>query len=73
MSILKSVLIFLVAVLAICSVHGAEGKKKGDQASYIKRTGAKFLAEVAARPEVYTLKSGMLVEVKYSSDSSLSM
>jgi FKBP-type peptidyl-prolyl cis-trans isomerase FklB len=72
MSILKTVLLLLVAVLALCSVNVAEaadGQKKGDMAAYHKRTGAKYLAEVAQRPEVHTLKSGMLVEILKTSDN----
>ena len=37
--------------------------KKGDMASYQKRTGANFLAEVTKRDGVVELKSGMLVEI----------
>jgi len=41
--------------------------KKGDTNSYLKRTGEKFLSEVATREGVTTLKSGMLVEILKSS------
>jgi len=53
--------------LAILSPVLAD-KKKGDMTSYLKRTGAKFLSEVAARPNIIKLKSGMLVEVLKTSD-----
>lgn len=43
-------------------------KKKGDMNSYAKRTGAKFLTEVAQREGIITLKSGMLIEILKSSD-----
>ena len=38
------------------------------QKKYMKRTGEKFLAEVARRPNMIRLKSGMLVEVLKESD-----
>jgi len=38
-------------------------KKKGDMNSYLKRTGEKFLKETASKEGIYTLKSGMLVEI----------
>lgn len=37
--------------------------------SYYKRSGAKFLTEVAAREKVYTLPSGLLFEVVQSADA----
>ena len=59
MSLVKTCLFLFVLVLAVLGVEG----KKGDMTAYMKRTGAKFLTETAQRPEVFTLKSGMLVEV----------
>ena len=65
MSILKSCFLLLVATLLLFSGVQAEGaKKKGDMTSYLKRTGAKYLTEVGQKPGAYTLKSGMVVEVK---------
>jgi FKBP-type peptidyl-prolyl cis-trans isomerase len=51
--------LFLTAFALLVLVQVASG----DQASYLKRTGKAYLAEVAAKPGVFTLKSGMLVEV----------
>lgn len=41
-------------------------KKKADMNNYMKRTGQKFLDEVATREGVITLKSGMLVEILHT-------
>lgn len=63
------VLFAIIGVLCLfsASVFGAE-KKKADMNSYLKRTGAKFIAETAKKEGVITLKSGMLVEILKSSD-----
>lgn len=63
--------LFLLAVLLFAGLFlsNAEVKKKGSMEAYAKRTGAKFLAEVSARPGIVTLKSGMLVEVLKSAES----
>lgn len=42
--------------------------KKGDINSYNKRTGEKFLKEIAQKEGVIALKSGMLVEILKSSE-----
>lgn len=54
-----STIFFIFAILAV----GAFAKKKGDQASYQKRVGQKFLDEVATNEGVIKLKSGMLIEI----------
>ena len=43
-------------------------EKKGGMDSYYKRTGKKYLDEVAKRDNIVTLKSGMLLEVLSASD-----
>lgn len=55
---------FIAFVLVLCSFAGA---KKADMESYMKRTGQKFLAEMASKEGVIRLKSGMLIEVVQSS------
>jgi FKBP-type peptidyl-prolyl cis-trans isomerase len=47
-------LVFALISLNLCS---------GDQISYMKRVGKKFLDEKAKEPDVITLKSGMLVKI----------
>lgn len=61
-----------VAFLLLLFVSGQNcqvAKKKGSLEAYAKRTGAKFLAETSAKSGVFTLKSGMLVEILKSSDN----
>lgn len=53
---------FLSLLLCIGIVVAAD-KKKGDLNSYLKRTGAKFLKEVAKKEGIIKLKSGMLIEI----------
>jgi len=65
--------LLLLAVLLLSSyacVEGASSKASVEekQKKYAKRTGEKFLAEVARRPGIIRLKSGMLVEVLKESD-----
>jgi hypothetical protein len=62
MQIIKYLYAALVAALAFVSISASE-KKKGDVNAYLKRTGAKFLEEVAQRDGIIKLKSGMLVEI----------
>lgn len=67
-----ALLLLAVSSYAIGSQHeeplGGAKKKKGDMSSYYKRTGQKFLDEVAKREGIMTLKSGMLIEVLKASD-----
>jgi len=57
-------------VLAFCALAlifvGAA--KKGDMNTYMKRVGAKYLKEVAAKEGIIELKSGMLVEILKTTD-----
>ena len=63
-----SLVLFLFAtILIFTSVH-ADEKKKGDLNSYLKRTGTKYLQEVAKKEGIIELKSGMLVEILKTSD-----
>jgi FKBP-type peptidyl-prolyl cis-trans isomerase FklB len=55
----------IIAVLIISSLIYVSFA--GDVNSYTKRTGAKFLQEVAQRDGIVQLKSGMLVEILKSS------
>lgn len=57
-----SLLLFAAVLLFLSGGVDASGKK-ADLNAYNKRTGQKFLEEVAARPGIHKLKSGMLVEV----------
>jgi FKBP-type peptidyl-prolyl cis-trans isomerase FklB len=62
-------ILFLVAIVVLALTSVVAEKKKGDLASYAKRTGAKYLTEKAKEAGVITLKSGMLVEILKSGDS----
>lgn len=65
-------LLYVVALLVGMFISGhycQVAKKKGSMEAYAKRTGAKFLAETSAKAGVFTLKSGMLVEILKSSES----
>ena len=54
----------LIFVVFSCIWLGISGeKKKGDMNAYLKRTGAKFLQEVAKKEGIIKLKSGMLIEI----------
>ena len=56
----------LLAVLLVASLlltATVTAKKAMDMDAYNKRTGAKYLAEIAKKESVVTLKSGMLIEV----------
>lgn len=57
-----------IALIALvqCLPGGAPDEKT---IKYMKRTGAKYLAEVETREGILKLKSGMLIEVLKSSDS----
>lgn len=62
-------LLAIVALLALFTVGVmASEKKKGDMNSYMKRTGQKYLDEIAKKEGIFTLKSGMLVEILKTSD-----
>lgn len=63
-----SLILFLFATILLVSSASADGKKKGDMAAYNKRTGAKYLEEVAQKEGIIELKSGMLVEILKTSD-----
>ena len=60
----------LLAVIATTSVHATTEKKKGNMNSYLKRTGAKFIAEMAKKEGFFELKSGMVVEIIKSGEDS---
>ena len=67
MQIIKVVLaLFSLLLLSLSS--NAE-KKKGDINAYLKRTGEKYLKEVALKEGIHKLKSGMLVEILKEGDS----
>ena len=53
--------VLLVASLLFTATVTA--KKAMDMDAYNKRTGAKYLTEIAKKESVVTLKSGMLIEV----------
>lgn len=36
---------------------------QGDQNAYLKRTGAKYLKEIAEKENIFQLKSGLLIEI----------
>ena len=57
--------VVLIAIFLACLALGtlAEEKRKGDMKAYLKRTGRKFLEDVAEREGIIKLKSGMLVEI----------
>lgn len=65
--IVIKLLALFFAVFLCTSAQGSKISEK--QEKYLKRTGAKFLAEVAQKEGVYTLKSGMLVEFMNSATS----
>jgi hypothetical protein len=53
----------LTVVLLACLLFSATAKKAMDMDAYNKRTGAKYLADIAKKESVVTLKSGMLIEI----------
>ena len=58
--------IFFALIVILLAANQAEARPPATspkQEKYLKRVGAKFLAEQAKREGVVTLKSGMLVEV----------
>jgi FKBP-type peptidyl-prolyl cis-trans isomerase FklB len=61
-------LVLSIFLLSLAAVSGQAGKK-GDMNSYLKRTGAKFIAEMAGKEGFFQLRSGMVVEVIKSSDN----
>ena len=61
------VLFTAFSVFTFLSVATAE-KKKGDMTAYLKRTGQKFINEVAQREGIIKLKSGMLIEILKSTE-----
>lgn len=54
--------IYLIASILLVT-NADEVQKKGDMNSYLKRTAAKFMEEVAERPNIQRLQNGLLVEV----------
>lgn len=62
-------ILFFVAIVSLAITSVVAEKKKGDMNAYIKRTGAKYLAQKATEEGVIKLKSGMLVEILKSGDS----
>jgi len=61
--------LFGCLILLGCTLlaHG-DDKKKGDMSKYLKRTGEKYLADIAEKEGIYKLKSGMLIEILKESD-----
>mmetsp|Transcript_11435 Transcript_11435/g.19178 ORF Transcript_11435/g.19178 Transcript_11435/m.19178 type:complete len:187 (+) Transcript_11435:62-622(+) len=61
----KVLLVVAFLALAIVGVECADGasKKKGNMDGYRKRTGKKYLDEMAQKDGIIKLKSGMLVEI----------
>lgn len=57
----------IIALCVLATLAAAAGDNKME--AYHKRAGAKFMAEVAARKNVYTLPSGLLFEVVQSADA----
>ena len=53
----------LLALIATTWVDATTEKKKGNMNNYLKRTGAKFIAEMAKKEGFFELKSGMVVEI----------
>lgn len=68
---MNRIVTLLLAVLCLFSgsTVGA-AKKKGDMNNYLKRTGTKFLKDVAEQDGIIALKSGMLIEILKTGDSS---
>jgi len=60
----------IIVFATICIFACIAEKKKGDVNSYLKRTGAKFLKEVASKDGIIKLKSGMLIEILSPSTAS---
>lgn len=58
----------LLVILGFQPTHAAE-KKKGNMNNYLKRTGAKFIAEMAQKEGFFELKSGMVVEILKTGES----
>lgn len=64
----SSILLLSFAVLLVVFLPDASiaAKVKVSQEKYLQRTGQKYLDEVAKKEGVFTLKSGMLVEIIHS-------
>ena len=71
MNIVGNFILVIALLLAVCSYAFSSDSKadphlpynKGDMNAYRKRVGAKYLEEKAIENGVFTLKSGMLVEI----------
>lgn len=57
---------FAILMLVLLPDVSLAAKKRANQEKYLKRTGQKFLDETAKKEGVFTLKSGMLVEILHS-------
>ena len=61
---MNSIVIFFLLAVALSGLGLSLGGNVSEkQEKYLKRVGAKFLAEVSQKPGVHKLKSGMLVEI----------
>jgi len=67
-------LLLVIALLAATGFAKQPGAVDDSMKKYLKRTGQKYLDEIAKKDGVYKLKSGMLVEIlqESSKDSPLS-
>jgi FKBP-type peptidyl-prolyl cis-trans isomerase FklB len=62
-------ILLVLSVLVSCNFMAFADKKKGDQNAYIKRTGAKYMAEIAKKEGAIPLKSGIVVEILTSNEN----
>eukprot|EP00595_Chromulina_sp_UTEXLB2642_P000236 CAMPEP_0196762976 /NCGR_PEP_ID=MMETSP1095-20130614/3149_1 /TAXON_ID=96789 ORGANISM="Chromulina nebulosa, Strain UTEXLB2642" /NCGR_SAMPLE_ID=MMETSP1095 /ASSEMBLY_ACC=CAM_ASM_000446 /LENGTH=179 /DNA_ID=CAMNT_0042115181 /DNA_START=45 /DNA_END=587 /DNA_ORIENTATION=- len=60
-------LLGIITCLLLISLTIAD-KKKGDMETYLKRTGKKYLDDIAKKDGILKLKSGMLIEILKSTD-----
>ena len=57
---------FALLLLVLLPDVSMAAKKRANQDKYMQRTGQKFLDETAKKEGIFTLKSGMLVEILHS-------
>lgn len=62
MNFVSKLLVFFFCLFSASMVVTAD-KKKGDMNSYYKRSGEKYLSDIAKQENIIKLKSGMLVEI----------
>jgi len=61
-------LLVVALLLALLVGTSAAAGSNDKNVNYLKRTGKKYLDEIAARPDAILLKSGMVVEIMHKSD-----